>query len=574
MPVQELYNLLLEQSTSTVAPDDSFYKTIERLSSEFRSYASFFTPDLEACFDTVEHLIWHQGQLTALGQQMSGRDQQLAERDQQLAELDRQLCERNRQSAERDRHLADCIKQLAGSSRQLKEQQQQLADKNRHIESLLKSYSWRLTAPLRRIYALPMRAINKRTDSIIKTDSIINNTIKTLMCSHNLNHEGAPYSQFEMTIGLKEKGVIEPVVFSPLDGPLRALYESHGIKVIINEQFGCILESGGFRNRVEAFAAFIKDLGVELVYANTLINFHVIAAANHVGTPSIWNIRESEPWQHYEGLWGAELAGEAVTCFQFPYKVIFVAHTTKHCYNAFERKHNFHVIHNGLNLDRVLSEAGKYDRQTVREDLGIRNDELAVLLPGTICERKGQQDLVRAMAQLDEGCLKRIKCFVVGDCSIPMPYNIELHAIADHLPMEIKERLSILPISSEIFKYYKAADIFVCTSRIESYPRVILEAMAFDLPIITTPVFGIKEQVQEDVNALFYPPGNHDALAIALKRLIADHTLRKNFSDNASFVLGQLQTFDEMTSGYATIFREAASRSTPTASSRRVLCRL
>jgi len=381
-------------------------------------------------------------------------------------------------------------------------------------------------------------------------------TIKTLMCAHNLNHEGAPYSQYEMTVGLKEKGVLDPVVFSPVDGPLRALYESRGIRVIINPALGYIFEIVGYRERLKAFAVFIKELGVEMVYANTLINFHVIAAAREAGLPSIWNIRESEPWQHYQKMWGEELAAEAARCFTYPYKVIFVAHTTKQIYKEFEGRHNFHVIYNGLNLDRIFKEAEKYDRKAIREELGISDDELAVLLPGTICERKGQHDLAHALELLDPDCLKKIRCFIVGDWQSPLPYNKELRDIAASLPTEAKDRISILPISAEIFKYYKAADIFICSSRIESFPRIVLEAMAFNLPIITTPVFGIQEQVQEGVNAVFYNPGDYAALATALKRLIKDDGIRRRFSENAVFVLRQLENFDEMTESYATLFKE------------------
>ena len=381
-------------------------------------------------------------------------------------------------------------------------------------------------------------------------------TIKTLMCAHNLNHEGAPYSQYEMTVGLKEKGVLDPVVFSPVDGPLRALYESHGIKVIINPELGYIFEIVGYRERLKAFTVFIKELGVEMVYANTLINFHVIAAAREAGLPSIWNIRESEPWQHYQKMWGEELAAEAARCFTYPYKVIFVAHTTKQIYKEFEGRHNFHVIYNGLNLDRIFKEAKKYDRKAIREELGIGDDELAVLLPGTICERKGQHDLAHALELLDPDCLKKIRCFIVGDWQTREPYNQELREMAASLPAETKDRLTILPISAEIFKYYKAADIFICSSRIESFPRIVLEAMAFNLPIITTPVFGIQEQVQEGVNAVFYNPGDCPALANAMERLIKDDGLRRRFSENAVFVLRQLENFDEMTESYATLFKE------------------
>lgn len=382
-------------------------------------------------------------------------------------------------------------------------------------------------------------------------------TVKTLMCSHNLNHEGAPYSQYEMTVGLKEKGTIDPIVFSPADGPLRELYESHGIQVIIDGSLGCVFDPARYKERVKDFKAFIRSLGVDVVYANTLINFHVIDAARAAGLPSVWNIRESEPWQYYQNVWGAEMAEEVAKCFSYPYKVVFVAHTTKHGYSAFERRHNFHVIYNGLNLQRIFNEARKYSRKVSREEFGIQEGELAVLLPGTICERKGQHDLARAMGLLSHDCLKKIRCFVVGDWDSPHSYNRELHDLAQALPEEARNRLSILPITSEIFKFYNAADIFVCTSVVESFPRIILEAMAFNLPIVTTPVFGIREQVQEGVNALIYSPGDHHALAQALEKLIADDDLRQRFSDSSVYVLRQLETFDEMAEGYVTVFKEA-----------------
>jgi len=382
-------------------------------------------------------------------------------------------------------------------------------------------------------------------------------SIKTLMCGHNLNHEGAPYSQYELTVGLKEKGCIDPVVFSPVDGPLRSLYEAHGIRVVIDGGLGNIFEMTGYRQRVSAFRAFILKLGVEMVYANTLINFHCIAAAREAGLPSIWNIRESEAWQYYLNAWGDELAGEAANCFAYPYKVVFVAHATKQIYKDFEGNNNFHVIHNGLNLERVFAEAGKYDRNGVRADLGVMANELFVLLPGTICERKGQQDLVRALELLEPHCLQKVKCFIVGDWQSQFPYNKEFHALVDGLPSELKKRLTVLPITAEIFKYYRAADIFVCSSSIESFPRIILEAMAFNLPIITTPVFGIQEQVQEGVNALFYNPGDHKALAKVLSCLITDDDMRRRFSENAVYVLRQLENFAEMAQAYATLFSEA-----------------
>ena len=59
----------------------------------------------------------------------------------------------------------------------------------------------------------------------------------------------------------------------------------------------------------------------------------------------------------------------------------------------------------------------------------------------------------------------------------------------------------MIPETGDTAAYWQAADVFCCTSRVESYPLVILEAMAAGLPIVTTPVHGIAEQVRPGVNA-------------------------------------------------------------------------
>ena len=105
--------------------------------------------------------------------------------------------------------------------------------------------------------------------------------------------------------------------------------------------------------------------------------------------------------------------------------------------------------------------------------------------------------------------------------------------------------------------YYGAADMFICCSRIESFPRVILEAMAAKLPIITTPVYGIAEQVKENESALFYSPRDVASLAQAIDRLIENPTLRQELAANTITASESLIDFDAMLDAYAEVFREA-----------------
>ena len=111
----------------------------------------------------------------------------------------------------------------------------------------------------------------------------------------------------------------------------------------------------------------------------------------------------------------------------------------------------------------------------------------------------------------------------------------------------------IIMETSEVEQYYLAADVFVCSSYIESYPRVILEAMNYELPIITTAVFGIKEQVIEGVNGEFYNAGNIGILADKLFKFHRSEELRTKYANNAYYMLRLINSYDEMVDKYHNI---------------------
>ena len=122
--------------------------------------------------------------------------------------------------------------------------------------------------------------------------------IRTIAVSHNLNREGAPNSQFELINGLHRRGAIEPIVLSPHDGPLRSAYQAAGIATLMVSppDLSGVAE---FEETAGAMARAFRELGAEIVYANTLQAFWAIAVAERAGLPGIWNVRESEPWQSY-----------------------------------------------------------------------------------------------------------------------------------------------------------------------------------------------------------------------------------------------------------------------------------
>lgn len=379
---------------------------------------------------------------------------------------------------------------------------------------------------------------------------------RVLMCAFNLNWEGAPYSQFELTRELKKRGIIDPVVYSPVDGPLRKVYENAGITVHSFEHpLSGATTAETYDLAIASFAQWIQSIDCRLVYGNTLQTFYAIAAAKIAGLQAIWNIRESEPWDTYFDFLPEPLVEKALACFQNPYAIVFVANETRKGFVELNTSNNFSMIHNGLDPSRLDASKNCSKRAQIREAMGIGSHEIVVLLLGTVCERKGQHDLVRAMTFLEETTIARIRCYIVGDRR--NAYSAQMRNMVESMPAERRNRINVIQETEDTAQFYAAADIFVCTSRIESYPRVILEAMAYGLPIVSTPCFGVIEQVRQGINADYYVADDPGSLATVLDNLVRDDQRRVCYANNSSVVLASLTDFDEMSAKYADIFSEA-----------------
>ena len=211
------------------------------------------------------------------------------------------------------------------------------------------------------------------------------------------------------------------------------------------------------------------------------------------------------------------------------------------------------MIANGISLERLTARGLSRSHPVARQALGLKSGETAIVLVGTVCERKGQIDLVEAIRRLPVET--PFRAFIVGDRE--GPYSALLHASIAEMPEKLRNRITVVGETDDACLYFQAADIAVCTSRIESYPRVILEAMAHGLPIVTTPVFGIPEQVREGVNALFYAPGNAAALAAKLMDLISHPIKAREMAAASPVVMQGLTGYDDMLESYSDIFREA-----------------
>jgi glycosyltransferase involved in cell wall biosynthesis len=96
----------------------------------------------------------------------------------------------------------------------------------------------------------------------------------------------------------------------------------------------------------------------------------------------------------------------------------------------------------------------------------------------------------------------------------------------------VRERLVMPGVRRDARAIVGAADMALLPSRWEGLPLVALEALAAGTPMVATAVRGIRELLTDGENALLVPPGDPEALASAIGRLLADRSLAEALAGN------------------------------------------
>jgi len=382
--------------------------------------------------------------------------------------------------------------------------------------------------------------------------------VRLVAVTHNLNNEGAPTTLMDLIIGLSKKGVIDPIVLSPSDGPLREEYEQAGIQVrVLNGVMHGVKDADTQLAGLAGIGLLFEALGAEVVLANTLQTYWAIRGASMARVPSIWAQHESEPWETYFDYLPEDMRSAAYQAFADAYRVTYVAEATRRAWLPVETRRNFKIIRHGIPPERLASDTARWTRSSSRKKLGVPRDAYVLSIVGTVCSRKGQVDLVEAYSNLAKDLQQRTHVFIAGKLAEPDYSAVLKNAIGDSANIVLTDHIE------DPFLYYAASDVSICTSRIESAPRIIVEAMACGLPIITTPVFGIPEIVRENINALFYDPGDSEALASAIEKVLRNDVLREKLASNSPKVLNGQPGFDEMVDRYGRVIRQAVNLSSP-----------
>jgi glycosyltransferase involved in cell wall biosynthesis len=134
---------------------------------------------------------------------------------------------------------------------------------------------------------------------------------------------------------------------------------------------------------------------------------------------------------------------------------------------------------------------------------------------------KGAFDLIKAFAALPEQDRNCAELVLAGNGDLEMA-----NQLIQELAIEEKITISAWLSPEQRDAILATSDAFILPSYNEGLPMSMLEAMAWGLPVIVTPVGGIPEVIEHNQNGLLVQPGNQEQLVQAMQNLIRNEELR------------------------------------------------
>lgn len=361
----------------------------------------------------------------------------------------------------------------------------------------------------------PGVAIGSRLSKIADTAA----PLRVCVFTHSLNLGGGELYLQELLLRLRRDHGVQILVVSPMDGPLGQELRDAGIDVHVTNHYQ--IHVAYYMGRVQELALIVRAYRADVVLGNTLGVFAGVDAGLECGLPVVWAIHESFGLEVFAFLnWGEhamhpEVEARWRRCLAGAH-TIFEAQTTLTLFAAEVPDLRGRRVRYGIDLAGIERYRRAHDRTDLRSDIGIAPDQTVLLCMGVFQERKAQLALVMAFARIAQLFPESV-LVLVGDH--PSPYATSVRAAVQ--AVGLGDRIRIVQIQPDTYRWYRIADILVSASDTESLPRSMLEAMAFGVPVLAADVYGLSEVIDDKRNGWLFQPLDGAALTVGMFRALS-----------------------------------------------------
>jgi glycosyltransferase involved in cell wall biosynthesis len=205
------------------------------------------------------------------------------------------------------------------------------------------------------------------------------------------------------------------------------------------------------------------------------------------------------------------------------------------------------IVHNAVDADWASPTRQAETPAALRSRLGIPPSRKVVLIVGRLSREKDHRSLLDAIHRLPPRLDPHL--LIVGDGPEREAIQTRIRALG----MDGAVTLAGQTPSAEPF--YSIADVAVLSSRSEGSPNALLEAMAAQVPVVSTRVGGVPEIVADGESALLVAPGDASAMADALGALLSSPELARKIAGRARELIAARHTPDARVRRLVGIYR-------------------
>lgn len=203
-------------------------------------------------------------------------------------------------------------------------------------------------------------------------------------------------------------------------------------------------------------------------------------------------------------------------------------------------------------VDSVRYRPGRHELDWVREEFGLRPQDMTIAMVAQFIARKGHRTLLDALpAVLASHPNAKVLLFGQG---------MQVPAIRQRVAeAHLEDRVVFAGFRNDLERVLPCMDVLVHPAKMEGLGVALLQAAACGLPIIASRTGGIPEIVHAGINGELIEPGDSRALSQHLIRLLGDKSLRKRYGSASRVIAVEKFSIGAMVEGNLRTYRNIIS---------------
>ncbi len=224
-------------------------------------------------------------------------------------------------------------------------------------------------------------------------------------------------------------------------------------------------------------------------------------------------------------------------------------------YNMVQPDQSDLVLGSGIDLESLRTRLPSPDNlELTRQELGLEG-KLVVTMIARLVVTKGVREFLQAARRVCQD-MPNVVFLLVGPSTSEGKQAISTEEISSYA-----DSIIYLGSRSDIPTLLSLTDVFVLpTYYREGIPRVLLEAGAMALPMITTDLPGCKDVVRDDWNGYLVPPRDATSLATAILKLLQNPAQRKEMGARSKLHVAENFSLDRVADAYANIYNRVLAQ--------------